>query len=754
MEALIGLAVLVVVVAPLTGIVLSLVARQRIRELELRVRLLEQDRARAARAADGEVARAAPVGAEPPRVTPEPAAPPTPFPERVATRPPLRPAVREPAHTAASSWRNLEQRLGGTWLNRVGALVLTLGIAFFLKYAFDNHWIQPAGRVALGLLTGAVLLLVGERLQRAAYRAPAQGVVAVGIAALYLSVYAAFAFYQLVTQPAAFAFMVLVTATAAALALHHDARPVAILATLGGFLTPILLATDRDAGATLFTYLAILDAGMLVIAWHRRWPELGLIGFVATHALYAAWFERWYRPVPAQQGVALVAAGVFLVLFSLVAPAEALARRARARAEELWHGPGVLALAAPVAAFVVARQVLYPAQASALALICLALAAYYLLLTYATADAPGVGPHLLMLHGGVALAFLTLTFPVQFAEHALTIAWSVEALVIVWGGLRLEARPLRLGGLVVFGLALARWATLLEQRSRHDGAFLVDHRALPATLALVVCSALAAAAYHAGGRAPRDGERFAEPALGLTAILALGALVTLELQHHALGLDRFTLALLTTLLWLGAGTLTLALAPTDRTHTLLTGATILLAMVGLFAVGGDLERWHAERSATPVANLRFLTGLAITAVYALYARTLGARGLPAARVQPLRAGAVAAVALFLLWHLSVEIVLLPLEGVAPGEVTMAHHMGLSILWTLYAFAAMGVGLQRRHGALRFGAIGLFALTVLKVFVVDLGRLDAGYRILSFVVLGGLLILASFLYTRYRERLSS
>ena len=96
--------------------------------------------------------------------------------------------------------------------------------------------------------------------------------------------------------------------------------------------------------------------------------------------------------------------------------------------------------------------------------------------------------------------------------------------------------------------------------------------------------------------------------------------------------------------------------------------------------------------------------------------------------------------------------LLPLEGVAPGEVSMAHHMGLSILWTLYAFVAMGVGLQRQQGALRFGAIGLFALTVAKVFLVDLGRLDAGYRVLSFVVLGGLLILASFLYTRYRERL--
>jgi uncharacterized membrane protein len=57
-------------------------------------------------------------------------------------------------------------------------------------------------------------------------------------------------------------------------------------------------------------------------------------------------------------------------------------------------------------------------------------------------------------------------------------------------------------------------------------------------------------------------------------------------------------------------------------------------------------------------------------------------------------------------------------------------------------------------AVRFGAMALFGITVIKVFLVDLSRLDAGYRILSFLVLGGMLIVASFMYTRFRERLSA
>jgi uncharacterized membrane protein len=656
----------------------------------------------------------------------------------------------------AVGWGALERRLGGTWLNRVGAVVLTLGIGFFLKYAFDNHWIQPAGRVALGLVAGVALLLVGERLQRAAYRAPAQGVVAVGIATLYLSIYAAYGFYQLIGQPVAFVVMLLVTATGLALALVHDARAVAALANLGGFLTPILLGSDRDAGVALFTYLTVLDAGMLVSAYFRRWPDLGLMSFVFTHGLYVAWFERWYAPVPGQKTVALSGAAISFLLFSLVAPVEAVSRRAASRLATIWTAPGLLALATPIAFFVEAREVLYPAQASWLAVLCLVLTAYYLALARSTADAPGLGAQLLVLHGAVALAFLTLTFPVQFTRHAVTIAWSVEGLAILWGGFRLGALPLRLGGLTVFGLAAASWLVLLQERAAHTGVVALDHPAAPGTLALVAASALAAAVYRAERGHVLRVERLAGPALALTAVLATALFAHVELsQHAALGLPPARLSLVLALVWLAAGIVTLALAPSDPTRLLLHAASIVLTGVGLMRVLGDVERWQMARAtlAAPLLNLRFAVGLLVTAVYAVYARMVDTLPFSADARRSARAVATAAAALFLLWHLSAEVVLTPLEGVAPGEVSMAHHMALSILWTLYAFVAMGLGIQRRQSALRFGAIGLFALTVAKVFLVDLDRLEAGYRILSFVVLGGLLILASFLYTRYRERIA-
>src|SRR5262249_26784879 len=124
-----------------------------------------------------------PVAAAPVVAFPPPTARPT-----VSTDVPRRVA---PPQTTDTDWRQWESWLGRTWLNRVGAIILVFGVGFFLKYAFDNRWIGPAGRVMLGVLAGLALLLVGERLQRAAYRIPAQGVAAAGIATLYLSVYAA-----------------------------------------------------------------------------------------------------------------------------------------------------------------------------------------------------------------------------------------------------------------------------------------------------------------------------------------------------------------------------------------------------------------------------------------------------------------------------------------------------------------------------------------------------------------------------------
>jgi uncharacterized membrane protein len=750
---------LALVLAPIVTFVMVLELRDRVRLLGSRVGELERTAARL-------VARPPAERAPAPAPAPPPAGAAPPPPPPVDVERPARP-VEEPAAVAAEpepagaqSWGQLEMRLGGTWLNRVGVVVLVLGIGFFLKYAFDNAWIGPSGRVATGILAGVGLLLLGERLQRDAYRVPAQGVSAAGIATLYMSAYAAYAFYQLVSQSSAFAFMVLVTATGMALAIHHDTRAIAVLANLGGFLTPVLLGSNRDAAITLFTYLAILDAGMLASAYWRRWTELRVLSFVFTQALYAAWFERWYQPYGStgsagepQRMIAFAGATVFLVLFALIAPLEARGRRPAGRLDDLRNFTALLALAAPVAYFLAAREILYPGLRTWLGLVCLALAAVYLLLGQWALRAPAGGAPLALLHWALALAFLTLTFPVQFTRHGVTIAWSVQGAALVWGGFRLGAEKLRAGALVVLGLALASWAMVLEDRPAHDGLFVADSPAFLPAVFFVAAALVAALLYHRSGTAA-GWEAYPGPALVVAALGASALFATLELDRHPLGLPLAYVSVATTLVWVAAAIPMLALARRDRTRVLLVAATVTLIGVGVGALTANVDRWRLlePELRTPVLNLRFLSGLLIVALYALYARLAPELPVDAAVRRRLQAVAAAAAGVFLLLHLSAEIAVMRLEDWVAGDTWKVRNMGLSILWTLYAFAAMGVGIRRDQAYLRTGAIGLFALTLVKVFLVDLSRLDAVYRILSFVVLGGVLVLVSFLYTKHRGRL--
>ena len=113
---------------------------------------------------------------------------------------------------------DLESRIGSHWLNRIGIAALLIGISYFLKFAFDNNWIGPAGRVTIGLLAGIAVIIWSERFRAKGYKAFSYSLKAVGIGTLYLSLWAAFQVYSLIPSTAAFVMMLAVTAATAAMA--------------------------------------------------------------------------------------------------------------------------------------------------------------------------------------------------------------------------------------------------------------------------------------------------------------------------------------------------------------------------------------------------------------------------------------------------------------------------------------------------------------------------------------------------------
>src|SRR6202790_4801799 len=128
---------------------------------------------------------------------------------------------------------DLEKKIGQYWLNRIGIVAMLIGVSYFLKYAFDNNWVGPGGRITIGLLLGVGLILWSERFRSRGYDAFSYSLKAVGIGTLYLSLWGAFQIYHLIPAAAAFLAMAIVTAATIALALSQDAELLASFALLG-----------------------------------------------------------------------------------------------------------------------------------------------------------------------------------------------------------------------------------------------------------------------------------------------------------------------------------------------------------------------------------------------------------------------------------------------------------------------------------------------------------------------------------------
>ena len=187
--------------------------------------------------------------------------------------------IQEISNKQVTAEKNLEFRIGGTWFNRIGVVAVILGLAFFLKYAFDNDWIGPMGRVLMGISGGLVMLVAGEKL-RLRYPGYAQGLTGGGNLALFVSVYAAYEFFRLIAPPHAFVFLIVVMANTVFMAVMYNSLPIGVLGIIGGFLIPPLIGTTDPSVWPLVTYLIILTSGVLAVSLYKRWALFQYLSFL------------------------------------------------------------------------------------------------------------------------------------------------------------------------------------------------------------------------------------------------------------------------------------------------------------------------------------------------------------------------------------------------------------------------------------------------------------------------------------------
>ncbi len=496
-----GGAILLAVVAlglVVGGPIAAFIALTRVRELERRVVNLET-RARAVGPAAVEappVVVPAPVpGAPPVIVRPPDAALPR------AVEPPAAPAAVTPS--AARPAFDLETVVAGRWLNRVGLLAVAVGVSFFLKYAIDNEWIGPRGQVALGLLLGAGLVAWSMVFVKRGYGYFADGLAGLGAAVMYLSLWAGTSYYRFISADIGFVAMIAVTAAMLLIALGRNSEPVAALALIGGFATPWLVSTGRDAQVVLFLYLALHNAALIALARARAWRFLELPAFLVTQLYFWTWYDRFYTDA------VLVRTTLFATLF--FAQFSALPVIRARRTATLYAEQGALILINAAAFLIVLRVLLWPDHRWALTLATLGLSACHVVLARLVpgraADAPAR-----MLLAGLALTLATLVIPIRLNGHWVTLAWAIEAAVLSWSSFSIRLWQLRAGAYVIFAAVALR----LLGSPLHATTFLFNARL---GTALVVAACAGVAVWLAG----RHREQVKAQESGVVAVLAIAA---------------------------------------------------------------------------------------------------------------------------------------------------------------------------------------------------------------------------------------
>lgn len=337
---------------------------------------------------------------------------------------------------------------GGNLFVRIGILVLFFGVSFLIKLASDTGLLPIEYRLA-GVAAGAIVLLGSGwhlRSRKPAYALLLQGA-AIGI--LYLDVFAAFSLYQLIPHLLAFGLLFLFSMLAAALAVLQNAQSLAVLGFTGGFLAPILVSNGSDNYISLFSYYALLNLAIAVIAWFRAWRPLNLIGFWFTFIIASIWGASRYTPDK------FAVTEPFLVFFFLLYVGIAVLYALRQPPKLRGYVDGTLLFGVPMATSGLQYSLLQDTPYGvAISAFCMGL--LYILLSRFVWQRKGESLRLLSeAFLALGVIFVSLAIPFALAPSHTAAAWALEGMGLVWLGTRQSRLSMR-----VFGMLLQIGAAL------------------------------------------------------------------------------------------------------------------------------------------------------------------------------------------------------------------------------------------------------------------------------------------------------
>ena len=326
---------------------------------------------------------------------------------------------------------------------QIGMIVLFFGVGFLVKYAVDQGWFPLTVRLASAALLGVALAMIGWAVRKRA-RVYGLALIGGGIGIVYLTTFGAYLFYHLLSTPLAFGIFVLLGVAYAVMAILNDAWILAFLALVGAFLAPVLATDGGGNHVVLFSYYAVVNAGILALAWFKAWRSLNLISFGFTLIAGVGWGLNVY------DDPFLKSTEPFLLLFFFFYLTITI--WSALQTEEHGLLDTLLLFANPLAAFAL-QAVLLEEDSQLLAQSALVVATIYAALGVLGSRGRRMAD--LAVEGFIFLAtfFLALSIPLLFDPHVTAASWAVLGAGLIWLGTRRHQMWPLFWGLIMHGAA-------------------------------------------------------------------------------------------------------------------------------------------------------------------------------------------------------------------------------------------------------------------------------------------------------------
>lgn len=681
---------------------------------------------------------------------------------------------------------DLEKFIGENLINKIGIAITVIGVAIGVKYAIDHQLISPLTRVVLGYLTGVVLLVFAIRLKRK-YEDFSAVLLSGSMAIMYFMTYSAYSFYGLIPQLLAFALMVVLTAFTVMAAIQYDRQVIAHIGLVGAYAVPFLLSDGSGKVATLFTYMAIINAGILVIAFKKYWKPLYYSSFGLTWLIYASWCAFDYRTTE-HFGLALTFLFLFFGLFYLTFLAYKLIQR-----EKFETGDIVLLLLNSFIFYGIGYALLngHEIGGHLLGLFTLGNAIVHFVVSVIIYRQKLADKNLFYVVCGLVLVFITAAILVQLDGNWVTLLWIGEAALLFWIG---RTKHVPIYEKMSYPLMVLAFLSIVHDWMTGYNVYYAGSETwiMPMFNVNFLTSFLFLSAFgfinvlNFSKKYPlvlanqswvfKAFSHFFIPGiLFFTAYYAFrmeisnywnqlyeDSLITVNPEGEEYpgyfrnyDLIRFKIVWIINYSLFFVSVLALVNFRKLRNQTLgLVSLSLIVLTLAVFLTQGLLTLSELRES--------YLGQVLAPGYYKVGVFHIGIRYVSFAFV---------ALALAVTWgyiwrdfmrqdfHTAYDFLLhVTVLWIASSELigwmdiaasTQSYKLGLSILWGAYSLLLIVLGIWKKKKHLRVGAIALFTITLVKLFFYDISHLDTLDKTVVFVSLGALLLIISFLYNKYK-----